>query len=118
MEGKKYNLKNDIIFKTFFSRKGNEEYLKDFLNGTDASLTDRYNTFFANNQLSCQANCEFSEFNLSLGKLKIFLISFTSHHSHLLQPQSLHVLQPPSNTSVPPHSGHLVVLRDLETAFL
>ena len=32
MEGKKYNLKNDIIFKTFFSRKGNEEYLKDFLN--------------------------------------------------------------------------------------
>ena len=29
---KKYNLKNDIIFKAFFSRKGNEEYLIDFLN--------------------------------------------------------------------------------------
>jgi len=29
---KKYNLKNDIIFKTFFSRKGNEEFLIDFLN--------------------------------------------------------------------------------------
>ena len=29
---KKYNLKNDIIFQTFFSRKGNEEYLIDFLN--------------------------------------------------------------------------------------
>ena len=28
---KKYNLKNDIIFKAFFARKGNEEYLKDFL---------------------------------------------------------------------------------------
>lgn len=27
-----YNLKNDIIFKTFFSRKGNEIFLKDFLN--------------------------------------------------------------------------------------
>ena len=29
---KKLNLKNDIIFKTFFSRKGNEKYLIDFLN--------------------------------------------------------------------------------------
>lgn len=29
---KKYNLKNDVIFQTFFSRKGNEEYLIDFLN--------------------------------------------------------------------------------------
>ena len=29
---KKYNLKNDIIFQTFFRRKGNEEYLIDFLN--------------------------------------------------------------------------------------
>ena len=28
---KKYNLKNDIIFKAFFARKGNEEFLKDFL---------------------------------------------------------------------------------------
>lgn len=30
---KEYNLKNDIIFKAFFSRKGNEEFLIDFLNG-------------------------------------------------------------------------------------
>ena len=29
---KKYDLKNDIIFKTFFLRKGNEEFLIDFLN--------------------------------------------------------------------------------------
>ena len=29
---KKLNLKNDVIFKTFFSRKGNEKYLIDFLN--------------------------------------------------------------------------------------
>ena len=29
---KRLNLKNDIIFKTFFSRKGNEKYLIDFLN--------------------------------------------------------------------------------------
>ncbi len=32
MENKIYNLKNDIIFKAFFSRKGNEEFLIDFLN--------------------------------------------------------------------------------------
>ena len=31
-EEKNYNLKNDIIFKAFFSRKGNEEFLIDFLN--------------------------------------------------------------------------------------
>ena len=30
-KNKKYNLKNDIIFKTFFSRKGNEIFLIDFL---------------------------------------------------------------------------------------
>lgn len=30
-ETKKYNLKNDIVFKAFFSRKGNEEFLIDFL---------------------------------------------------------------------------------------
>lgn len=29
---KKLNLKNDVIFKTFFSRKGNEQFLIDFLN--------------------------------------------------------------------------------------
>lgn len=29
---KRLNLKNDVIFKTFFSRKGNEEFLIDFLN--------------------------------------------------------------------------------------
>ena len=28
---KTYNLKNDVIFNTFFSRKGNEEFLIDFL---------------------------------------------------------------------------------------
>jgi len=28
----KYNLKNDIIFQSFFARKGNEEFLIDFLN--------------------------------------------------------------------------------------
>ena len=31
IKDKKYNLKNDIIFKAFFARKGNEEFLKDFL---------------------------------------------------------------------------------------
>ena len=29
---RRYNLKNDVVFKAFFSRKGNEEYLIDFLN--------------------------------------------------------------------------------------
>lgn len=28
---KRYNLKNDLVFKSFFSRKGNEEFLIDFL---------------------------------------------------------------------------------------
>ena len=31
-KGKKYNLKNDVIFQAFFARKGNEQYLIDFLN--------------------------------------------------------------------------------------
>lgn len=31
IEQKTYNLKNDVIFNTFFSRKGNEEFLIDFL---------------------------------------------------------------------------------------
>ncbi len=31
-QDKVYNLKNDVVFKAFFSRKGNEEYLIDFLN--------------------------------------------------------------------------------------
>ena len=31
-KNKKYNLKNDIVFKAFFSRKGNEEFLINFLN--------------------------------------------------------------------------------------
>ena len=29
---KKLNLKNDILFKAFFSRKGNQKFLIDFLN--------------------------------------------------------------------------------------
>ena len=31
IQSNKLNLKNDIIFKAFFSKKGNEEYLIDFL---------------------------------------------------------------------------------------
>ena len=30
-EERRYNLKNDVVFKAFFSRKGNEEFLIDFL---------------------------------------------------------------------------------------
>ena len=30
-ENKKFNLKNDVIFKAFFAKKGNEEFLIDFL---------------------------------------------------------------------------------------
>ncbi len=32
-ENKKYNLKNDVIFKAFFAKKGNEQFLIDFLTG-------------------------------------------------------------------------------------
>ena len=39
-------------------------------NGTDVSLADRYNIFFVENQLSCQDNCEYSEFNLDSNYLK------------------------------------------------
>lgn len=31
IDQKRYNLKNDVIFNTFFTRKGNEEFLIDFL---------------------------------------------------------------------------------------
>ena len=31
-ENKERTLKDDVIFKAFFSRKGNEEFLIDFLN--------------------------------------------------------------------------------------
>ena len=31
IENKKLSLKNDIIFKEFFTRKGNEKFLKSFL---------------------------------------------------------------------------------------
>lgn len=46
---KKLNLKNDIIFKAFFSRKGNEKFLIDFLNSilkieiTDIHIQDEVN---------------------------------------------------------------------------
>lgn len=46
---RKLNLKNDIIFKAFFSRKGNEKYLKDFLNSilkieiTDIKIQEEVN---------------------------------------------------------------------------
>jgi len=30
-ENMQFNLKNDVIFKAFFSRKGNEKYLLEFL---------------------------------------------------------------------------------------
>lgn len=32
-ETKRYNLKNDVIFKAFFAKKGNEKFLIDFLTG-------------------------------------------------------------------------------------
>ena len=32
-ENRKLNLKNDVIFKAFFGKKGNEKYLIDFLTG-------------------------------------------------------------------------------------
>ena len=31
LEGEKMKLKNDIVFKAFFAKKGNEKYLKSFL---------------------------------------------------------------------------------------
>ena len=46
---KKLNLKNDIIFKAFFSRKGNEKFLIDFLNSilkikiTDIQIMEEVN---------------------------------------------------------------------------
>ena len=33
VQKQKFNLKNDVIFKAFFAKKGNEEFLIDFLNG-------------------------------------------------------------------------------------
>ena len=39
-------------------------------NGTDVSLADRYNTFFASNELSCQNNCQYSQYNSETKYLK------------------------------------------------
>ena len=39
-------------------------------NGTDILLSDRLNDIFSPNQLSCQANCEFSEYSQELQYLK------------------------------------------------
>ena len=38
---KRYNLKNDVIFQAFFSRKGNEEFLADFLKGWKTRFTSK-----------------------------------------------------------------------------
>ena len=47
----------------------NDKFYKDICtpyksqNGTDVLLSDRYNDFFTPNQLICQANCEYSDYN-------------------------------------------------------
>ena len=52
-----YNLfdKNDKFYKDICTPYTSED-------GTDVLLADRYNDFFIANQLTCQANCEFSEY--------------------------------------------------------
>ena len=54
------NLKNDIIFKAFFSKKGNEKYLIDFLNSilkieiTKIEIKDKKRPV-SDNHFICQA---------------------------------------------------------------
>ena len=53
-----YNLfdKNDRFYKDVCTPYKSE-------NGTDVLLSDRYNDFFTPNQLTCQANCEYSDYS-------------------------------------------------------
>ena len=53
-----YNLfdKNDKFYKDICTPYKSE-------NGTDVLLSDRYNDFFTPNQLTCQANCEYSDYS-------------------------------------------------------
>ena len=54
----------------------NDKFYKDICtpykspNGTDVLLSDRFNDFFLANQLTCQANCEYSNYNPDTGLLK------------------------------------------------
>ena len=41
----KLNLKNDIVFKAFFSKKGNEKYLKEFLEANTELWENDYQIF-------------------------------------------------------------------------
>ena len=52
-----YNLfdKNDKFYKDICTPYKSE-------NGTDVLLSDRYNDFFVANQLTCQSNCEYSDY--------------------------------------------------------
>ena len=50
-ENKKYNLKNDIIFKAFFARKGNEIFLIDFL---EALLNIKIKTIKINEEVNLE----------------------------------------------------------------
>lgn len=45
------NLKNDVIFKAFFSRKGNEKFLKDFL---ESILKIKINTITIKDEVSLE----------------------------------------------------------------
>ena len=50
-ENKKYNLKNDVIFKAFFARKGNEIFLIDFL---EALLNIKIKTIKINEEVNLE----------------------------------------------------------------
>ena len=57
MKAQGYNLfdKNDKFYTDICTPYKTE-------NGTDILLSDRYNDFFTPNQLTCQANCEYSDY--------------------------------------------------------
>ena len=67
-----FNLKNDIIFKAFFSRKGNEEYLKDFLGSL---LGIEIETIKIKEEVSLEqlSTVELNKKPLDLTKIKLYI---------------------------------------------
>ena len=65
LKSRGYNLfdKNDRFYKDICTPYKSE-------NGTDVLLSDRYNDFFTPNQLTCQANCEYSDYSPETQYLK------------------------------------------------
>ena len=71
-----HNLYNELKEKGYDLFDENSNFYNDICtpfespNGTDVSLSDRYNYYFNNNETVCQSNCKFSDYSLESQYLK------------------------------------------------